>query len=247
MTASYCPARKAWAAGPGSYAEQVIIEASVAVPVPREVSSETAAALMLQGLTAHYLVASVHPVAEGETVLVHAGAGGVGLLLTQLAKSRGARVITTVSTAEKERLSREAGADEVIGYVDFAERVRELTGGAGVNVAYDGVGRSTFDGSLASLRRRGLLALFGAASGPVEPIDPQRLNVAGSVFLTRPMLAHYTATREELEWRAAELFTDVTAGRLNVRVGATYPLAQARQAHEDLEGRKTSGKVLLIP
>jgi NADPH2:quinone reductase len=213
---------------------------------------------MLQGMTAHYLVNSTYPVRQGDTVLVHAAAGGVGLLLVQLAKSRGARVIGTVSTAEKEARAREAGADEVIRYsaadedgnlirVDFSSEVRRLTDGVGVNVAYDGVGKDTFDGSLSVLRLRGMLVLFGASSGPVPPFDPQRLNAAGSVYLTRPRLGHYVATREELEWRAGELFAAIADGSLKVAIGARYPLSEARKAHEDLEGRRTTGKVLLIP
>ncbi|HET6501020.1 MAG TPA: quinone oxidoreductase [Amycolatopsis sp.] len=241
--------RVAWQGHRGSYAQRAIVPAQVAVRVPAEVSDETAAALMLQGVTAHYLVRSTYEVKRDDTVLVHAAAGGVGLLLVQLAKARGARVIGTVSTAEKEKLAREAGADEVIRYdqVDFAAVTRELTGGEGVPVVYDGVGKSTVDGSLASLRVRGLLALFGAASGPVPPIDPQRLNAGGSLFLTRPTSAHYVRTREELDWRAEELFQAVTSGALGVRIGGRYPLAQARQAHEDLQGRRTTGKLLLIP
>jgi NADPH2:quinone reductase len=241
--------RVAWASAPGSYAEQAVVPAPVAVHVPDEVPDETAAAILLQGITAHYLVASTFEVEPGHTILVHAAAGGVGLLLTQLAKARGARVIGTVSTAEKERLAREAGADEVIRYteLDFAEETRRLTGGEGVDVVYDGVGRTTVDASLASLKVRGLLALFGASSGPVPPIDPQRLNSGGSLYLTRPTAAHYTRTREELEWRADELFAAVSSGKLVVRVGGRYPLAEAREAHEDLQGRRTTGKLLLLP
>ncbi|CAL9401726.1 Quinone oxidoreductase 1 [Actinosynnema sp. ALI-1.44] len=241
--------RVAWAHAQGSYAEQAVVPAAAAVPVPDGVADETAAALMLQGMTAHYLVASTYPVQEGDTVLVHAAAGGVGLLLVQLAKARGARVIATVSTEAKEALAREAGADEVVRYdrVEFAPVVRELTGGAGVAAVYDGVGASTFDGSLASLKPRGYLVLFGASSGPVPPVDPQRLNQAGSVYLTRPSLGAYTATREELEWRARELFAAVESGALAVRIGGRYPLADARRAHEDLEGRRTTGKLLLLP
>lgn len=239
--------RVAWADAPGSYAEQVIVPAAAALPVPDGVELPTAAALLLQGLTAHYLTTSVYPVAAGDTVLVHAAAGGVGLLLTQLVRLRGGRVIATVSTTEKERLALEAGAEHIVGYEDFPERVRELTGGAGVAAVYDGVGRATFDGSLAALRTRGTLALYGAASGPVEPVDPQRLNSAGSVFLTRPKLADYVATREELEWRARELFDAVATGRVSVRIGGTYSLAEVQRAHIDLEGRRTTGKILLLP
>lgn len=239
--------RVAWAAAPGSYAEQVVVPAGVAVPVPDDVTVEIAAAAMLQGLTAHYLTTSVYPVAEGDWVLVHAGAGGVGLLLTQLARAKGARVIATVSTPEKEKLALAAGATAVVGYDDFPTEVRDLTEGAGVAVAYDGVGRATFDGSLDSLRIRGTLALFGAASGPVAPVDPQRLNSAGSVYLTRPTLVHFSTDRDELLWRAGELFAAIASGALDVRIGGSYPLADARQAHSDLEARRTAGKLLLTP
>lgn len=239
----------AWASAPGSYAQQVAVPATAAYKVPDGVDDETAAAAMLQGLTAHYLVTSTYAVKPGDTVLVHAAAGGVGLLLTQLAKARGGKVIGTVSTAEKEALAREAGADEVIRYTetDFAEAVSDLTGGVGVAVVYDGVGRDTFDKSMTSLARRGVLALFGASSGPVPPVDPQRLNAAGSVFLTRPTLVHHIATPEEFQWRCDELFSAISGGRISVRVGGRYPLADARTAHEDLEGRRTTGKLLLIP
>ena len=241
--------RVAWQGALGSYAARTVIPASIAVKVPEGVSLETAAATMLQGMTAHYLVASTFEVKPGHDVLVHAAAGGVGLLLTQLAKARGARVIGTVSTEEKEKLAREAGADDVIRYDrdDFAKLARELTNGEGVDVVYDGVGKDTVDGSLASLKIRGLLALFGAASGPVPPIDPQRLNSGGSLYLTRPTSAHYTRTREEIDWRSQELFDAIQAGELTVRIGGKYPLADARKAHEDLQGRRTTGKLLLIP
>jgi NADPH2:quinone reductase len=241
--------RVAWAMAPGSYAEQALVAAENAVKVPDDVDDRTAAAAPLQGMTAHYLVASTHPFQSGDTALVHAAAGGMGLLLTQMIKARGGRVLGTVSTDEKERLAREAGADEIVRYAqeDVASRVRQLTGGRGVDVVYDGVGRSTFDASLASLRPRGTLALFGAASGPVPPLDPQRLNSAGSVFLTRPSLGHHIADRAELDWRAGEVFGAISRGELDIRVGATYALEDARQAHEDLEGRRTTGKLLLIP
>lgn len=239
--------RVAWQGVPFSYAEQVSVPAAVAVPVPDPVSDEVAAALLLQGLTAHYLCTSTYAVQPGDVVLLHAGAGGVGLLLTQLVKARGGEVIATVGSPDKAELSRGAGADHVIGYDDVEETVRSVTGGTGVPVVYDGVGRATFDRSLASLRRRGTMVLYGAASGPVPPVDPQRLNSGGSLFLTRPTLGHYVATREELTWRAGELFDAVVAGDLSVRVGATYPLAEARAAHEALEGRRTTGKVLLLP
>jgi NADPH2:quinone reductase len=241
--------RVAWSQSLGSYAEQAVVRAGDAVPVPDGVDDDTAAALLLQGLTAHYLVASTYPVQKGDTVLVHAAAGGVGLLLVQLAKARGARVIGTVSTEAKEALARQAGADEVIRYdlTDFAPEVRRLTDGVGVAAVYDGVGATTFDGSLASVKPRGVLALFGASSGAVPPVDPQRLNQAGSVYLTRPSLGAHVATREELEWRAGELFAAIADGSLTVRIGGRYPLAEARRAHEDLEGRRTTGKLLLVP
>ncbi|WP_329059105.1 quinone oxidoreductase family protein [Amycolatopsis sp. NBC_01480] len=241
--------RVAWQGSLGSYAARKRVPADGAVKVPEGVSDEVAAAAMLQGMTAHYLVRSTYEVKEGDDVLVHAAAGGVGLLLVQLAKARGARVIGTVSTEEKAQLARGAGADHVIRYdrEDFAAVTRELTGGEGVAVVYDGVGKDTVDGSLASLKIRGLLALFGAASGPVPPIDPQRLNSGGSLFLTRPSSGHYLRTREELDWRAGELFQAVLDGSLDIRIGGRYPLAEARQAHEDLQGRKTTGKLILVP
>ena len=239
--------RVAFAEGKGTYAEFTLVEADKAVPVPEGVSFETAAALPLQGMTAHYLINTTFTVQLGQTVLTHAGAGGVGLLLIQLLKARGARVITTVSTDDKEALAREAGADEVLRYEGFDTAVRELTNGVGVDVVYDGVGRATFDGSLASLRKRGTLVLFGAASGPVPAFDPQRLAAAGSVHLTRPKLLDHLLTVEERRWRSSEVFAAVVDGSLKVRIGATYPLAAAAQAHEDLEARKTTGKVLLVP
>ena len=241
----------AWADSPDSYAEFVRVKVARAIPVPDGVGLDVAAALPLQGLTAHYLATSTYPVQAGDTILVHAGAGGVGLLLTQLATARGARVITTVSTAEKEQLSRAAGAAEVIRYdllkdltAELPGLVRELAGG-GLPVVYDGVGRSTFDASLACLRPRGLMVLFGASSGPVPPFDLQRLNAGGSLYVTRPTLGHYIATTEELRGRAGELFAAVQAGTLQVRIGARFPLAEARGAHEALEGRATTGKVIL--
>jgi NADPH2:quinone reductase len=240
----------AWAGSPGSYAERAVVPAAQAVPVPRGVDIEIAGGCLLQGMTAHYLLVSVHAVQPGDTVLIHAAAGGMGLLLTQLATARGGRVIGTVSTAEKERLAREAGAAEVIRYTevdDLAGEVRRLTGGDGVAAVYDGVGATTFDASLASLRRRGMLALFGAASGPVPSVDPQRLNSAGSVFLTRPKLADYVATRKELIWRAGEVFGAILDGSLGIRIGGRYPLAEAGRAHQDLQSRRTTGKLLLLP
>jgi NADPH2:quinone reductase len=244
-----------WVAGSeGSYVERARVLAEQVVPVPDGVPAETAAALLLQGITAHYLVRSTFVVRPGHDVLVHAGAGGVGLLLTQLAVAAGARVITTVSTDAKEALSRAAGAADVVRYDRMADLgrelpavVRDLTGGHGVHVVYDGVGAATFDGSLASLRRRGTLVLFGGASGPVPPFDPMRLEAEGSLYLTRPTIRHYAADRDELLWRARELFDAVLAGRLDVRVGARYPLAEAAEAHRALEGRATTGKVLVVP
>lgn len=241
--------RVAWAHVPGSYAEFVSVPAAKAVRVPHGVSFEIAAAIMLQGMTAHYLVNSTFALAPGNVALVHAGAGGVGLLLTQLAKARGATVITTVSTDEKEALSRAAGADHVVRYasVDFAKEVRRLTGGTGVHVVYDSVGKTTFTGSLDSLRVRGMLVLYGGSSGQVPPLDPQTLSQKGSLFLTRPTLANYIAQRSELEARAHDLFEAVLSGELKVRIGHTYPLSEAPRAHAELEGRKTTGKLLLIP
>jgi NADPH:quinone reductase len=242
--------RVAWANTLGGYAELAAIPADDAAPVPDGVSDEAAVGAALQGMTAHYLLHDSHPVRAGEDVLVHAAAGGVGLLLTQWATRLGARVIATVSTAEKEELARGAGAAEVIRYTeveDLAAEVRALTGGAGVAAVYDGVGRDTFDASLASLARRGILVLFGASSGPVPPVDPQRLNAAGSLFLTRPKLHDHIATRDELTARAAAVYAAVAAGELDVRIGHRYPLAEARTAHEDLQGRRTTGKLLLQP
>jgi NADPH2:quinone reductase len=238
--------RVAWAAAPGSCAERVAVPAKAAVPIPDGVSSELAAAATLQGMTAHYLCVSTYPVQEGDDVLVHAAAGGVGLLLTQMVKQRGGRVIATTSTPEKAELARGAGADETIGYDGFAERVRELTGGEGVAVVYDGIAKDTFDGSLAALRRRGMLVLYGQASGPVPPYDLEQLR-KGSLYVTRPGLPDYVATREELLWRAGEVFDWIAEGKLDVRIGERYALADARRAHEDLEARRTTGKLLLVP
>jgi len=240
--------RVAWADAPGSYAELVRVPARVAVPVPDGVPATQAASALLQGMTAHYLVESTYAAQPGDTILVHAGAGGVGLLLTQLAVAKGVRVITTVSSDEKEELSRGAGAAEVLRYGDdLPEQVRALTGGDGVAAVYDGVGAATFEASLASLRIRGTLALFGAASGPVPPFDLQRLNPAGSLFVTRPTLAHHVRTRDELLWRAGDVFTALAGGALHVRVGATYPLDEAARAHSDLAGRRTTGSIVLLP
>jgi NADPH2:quinone reductase len=238
--------RVAWISAPGSYAEQVVVDADKVVPVPGGVSDEVAAAL-LQGITAQYLTTATHEVREGENVLVHAAAGGLGLLLTQLVAMRGGRVIATTSNEEKAELAREAGAGEVIGYEGFAERVRELTDGRGADVVYDGVGAATFDDSLASLRPRGTMVLAGAASGRVPPFDPMRLENGGSLYLTRPSIRHYTATRDELLARAADVFGWIAEGRVDVRIGGRYPLEAARRAHEDLAGRRTTGKIVLIP
>ena len=237
--------RVCWWTAQGSYAEQVVVETRQAVPVPDDSSDELAAAVILQGLTAHYLVTSARPIESGDAVLVHAVAGGVGLLVTQLVKERGGRVIGTASTEEKAAIARAAGADEVIGYDGFAERARELTGGSGVAVVYDGIGRATFDGSLAALRPRGTVILFGMASGPPEPMDVFRL-FGDSLYLTMTSLGTYTATREELLSRAADVFAWLREGRLDVRL-TTYPLGQAAQAHEELEGRRTTGKLVLVP
>jgi len=235
----------------GGYAEFSTAPAFLTAKVPAGVSSDVAASALLKGLTAHYLLKSVYPVQGGDNVLMHAGAGGVGLILTQWAHHLGARVITTVSTPEKERLSRQAGAHEVLPYPEdpdeFGRRIRGLTGGAGVEAVYDGVGATTFDASLASLAVRGTLALFGGASGPVPPVDPQRLNTAGSVFLTRPTLAHFIRTGDEFSWRATELFDAIGSGAVNIEVGGRYPLSEAARAHEYLEGRKTSGSIVLLP
>jgi NADPH2:quinone reductase len=238
--------RVGWSDASAGYAERVVVNAARAVPVPDGVSAEVAAAVLLQGMTAHYLSAATYAVRDGDAVLVHAAAGGVGLLLTQMAKIRGGRVIATTSTEEKAELARGAGADEVIGYGGFAERVRELTGGEGVAAAYDGVGKATFDDSLACLRPRGYMVLYGAASGRPAPVSPERL-FARSLYLTRPSLKHYTATREELLERAGAVFGWIAEGRLGVRIGERYPLEAARQAHEDLEARRTTGKLLLLP
>ncbi len=240
--------RVAWTNTPGSYAEQVVVPADQTVPVPDGVADELAVGALLQGMTAWMLVHTTYPVQAGDDVLVHAAAGGVGLLLTQLATGLGARVIGTVSTAEKEQLARAAGAAEVLRYSDdLAAQVRDLTGGAGVAVAYDGVGKATFDASMDSLRRRGMLVLYGAASGPVPPVDPQRLNAGGSLYLTRPTLFHHIGTREELLATAGSVYAEVAAGRLDVRIGHRYPLEEAHKAHEDLQARRTTGKLVLIP
>ena len=237
----------AWAEGPGSYAEQVAIPAEAAVPVPAGIDLKVAAAAMLQGLTAHYLCHSTFPVTEGTVTVVHAAAGGVGLLLTQMIKRLGGTVIGTTSSAPKAALAREAGADHVTTYDEFPRVVREVTGGRGADVVFDGVGKATFDGSLSVLHPRGMMVLFGGSSGQVPPFDLQRLNSGGSLYVTRPTLAHYIADRAELEWRARDLFGAIAGGELSVRIGAEYPLADAPRAHEDLASRKSTGKLLLIP
>lgn len=233
----------------GSYAEYAIVPVRRLVPIPNAVEVRVAAAAMLQGLTAHYLTHSTYPLQPGDTALIHAAAGGVGLLLVQMAKRRGGRVIGTVSTRQKADLARQAGADEVILYteVDFETETRRLTNGQGVNVVYDSVGQTTFDKSLNSLAPRGYLALYGQSSGPVPPLNPQVLSAKGSLYLTRPNLMHYTLDRAELLKRAGDLFDWIIAGTLTVRIDATFPLAEAAVAHRCLEERKTAGKVLLIP
>ncbi len=241
--------RVAWAGLFGAYAGQAAVSAARLVKLPDGVSARQGAAAMLQGMTAHYLATGTHALSPGETCLVHAGAGGVGLLLTQIAKRRGARVFTTVSTEEKARRSRDAGADATIDYTkqDFEAEVKRLTGGMGVDVVYDSVGKTTFEKGLASLRPRGLMALFGQSSGPVPPLDPQVLSRGGSLFLTRPTLGHYTASRAELLARAGDVLAWVADGSLRLTIEREFPLADAADAHRALEGRHTVGKVLLIP
>jgi NADPH2:quinone reductase len=239
--------RVVWNTAQGSYAERVQMPARAAVPVPAGISSETAAAVFLQGVTAQYLATSTYPVGDGDVAVVHAAAGGVGLLLTQIVKLRGGRVIATTSSDEKAALARAAGADETISYDGFAERVRELTDGQGASVVFDGVGQATFDESLAALRRRGMMVLYGAASGPVPPVDPIRLQNRGSLYLTRPSLGDYVAERAELAARAEAVFGWILAGQLEVRIGGRFPLADARRAQDDLEARRTTGKLLLTP
>ncbi len=241
--------RVAYAMQVGSYAEYAVLPAWKLVPVPEGVDLEIAAAVMLQGMTAHYLARSTVPLERGKRVLVHAAAGGVGLLLTQMAKLGGATVYGTVSTEEKAELAKQAGADEVIRYTekDFAEEVSRVTEGKGVDVVYDSVGKDTFDASMKCLGPRGFLVLFGQSSGAVPPVDPQRLNAGGSLYLTRPTLGHYIATPDELRGRAGDLFEWIEAGQLDVRIGEKHPLGNAGEAHERLTGRKTTGKVLLVP
>jgi NADPH:quinone reductase len=237
--------RLVWSGGKASYAERVAIERSKAVAIPDGVATDVAVAALLQGMTAYYLAHDSYPIADGDWVLVHAAAGGVGLLLTQIAKLRGGRVIATVSSDAKAELAQEAGADEVIGYDGFAARAKELSGG-GVAAVYDGVGKTTFLEGFKALRPTGRMILYGSASGRPDPVDPQTLEAGGSLYVQRPTLATYTRTPELLRERAAALFALVERGELTVRIGATYPLAEARQAHEDLEARRTTGKLLLV-
>lgn len=241
--------RVAWCHATGTYAEYAVAPFSQLIALPENISTRQAAAALLQGMTAHYLAHSTYAIRPGDDVLIHAGAGGVGLLLIQMAKRLGARVLTTVSTGEKAALARHAGADEVILYTqeDFVARVKQLTGGRGLPVVYDSVGKSTFEGSLACLRPRGLLALYGGSSGAVPPFDLIQLSTRGSLFVTRPTMKDYTATRAELEQRSGDVLRWVAEGNLKLRIEHTYPLSEAQQAHRDLEGRKTTGKVLLIP
>ncbi|CAN1570167.1 Qor NADPH,quinone reductase and related Zn-dependent oxidoreductases [Mycobacteriaceae bacterium] len=235
----------------GAYAEYCIAPADFVAYVPESVQSDVVASALLKGMTAHYLIKSVYQVQPRDLILVHAGAGGVGLILTQWATTLGARVITTASTPEKAETSRQAGAVEVLDYPDdpneFGARVRELTNSHGVAAVYDGVGASTFDASLASLAVRGTLALFGAASGPVPPVDPQRLSAAGSVSLTRPSLVHFVRTPDEFAWRAGEVLDAIAEGSISITVGGRYPLAESHRAHSDLEARRTTGSVVLLP
>jgi NADPH:quinone reductase len=239
--------RVVWSAAQGSYADQVAVDANRVVPIPDQVPSEVAAAVLLQGMTAHYLTTDTFAVEPGDDVLVHAAAGGVGLLLTQIVKLRGGRVIATTSTPEKAELARGAGADETIGYEDLPGRIRELTNGEGVAVVYDGIGKSTFEDSLSSLKRRGYMVLYGAASGQPSPIAPSRLQAGGSLFLTRPTLRDYTATRADLLRRGSEILGWVADGKIDVRIGGRYALEEAERAQKDLSERATTGKLILSP
>ena len=241
--------RVAYSSRLGSYAEYAAVPADRLVKIPDELDFEQAAAAMLQGMTAHYLLHSSYPLQKGQTALIHAAAGGVGLLLVQMAKTIGGRVIATAGTKEKAQLARDAGADECIVYTeaDFETETKRLTNNEGVHVVYDGVGKATFDKDLNVLRPRGYLVLFGGSSGAVPPFDLIKLSQKGSLFITRPTLGHYTATREELEWRAGDVLGAIARGELKLRIHKTYPLADAAQAHRDLEGRKTTGKLLLKP
>jgi NADPH:quinone reductase len=241
--------RVAWCGIPGTYATLAVAPAARLIKIPDAISTQQAAAAILQGMTAHYLLHSTYPVQRGQTILIHAGAGGTGLLLIQLAKRIGARVITTVSTDEKAALARAAGADEVVFYTreELVARVKEITAGAGLPVVFDSVGKSTFEQSLQCLKPRGMLVLFGGASGAVPPFDLIRLSTMGSLYVTRPTLKDYVSTRADLEARANDIFGWVADGSLNIRIGHSYPLADAAQAHRELEGRKTTGKLLLLP
>ncbi|HVI07118.1 MAG TPA: quinone oxidoreductase, partial [Candidatus Binatia bacterium] len=241
--------RVAWSGQLGSYAEYAVVAADRLVPIPPGVTEEQAAAAMLQGMTAQYLSHDTFPLQRGQTALIHAAAGGVGLLLVQMARNLGARVIATTSTAEKAKLAREAGADEVILYtqVDFESETKRLTSGHGVDVVYDSVGKTTFEKGLNVLRPRGMMVLFGASSGAVPPFDLIALSQKGSLYVTRPSLANYIASREELVARSSAVFNMIAAGKLKLRIEHKYPLAEAQQAHRELEGRKTTGKMLLIP
>lgn len=239
----------ATASGAGGYAEYAIAPSAKLVHIPPGISLKLAAAVMLQGMTAHYLAMSTYPLKPGDTALVHAAAGGVGQLLVQIAKKCGARVIATVSSEEKAQIAREAGADDIIQYTsaDFEEETKRLTGGKGVEVVYDGVGKTTFSQGLNCLKPRGYMVLYGQASGPVDPINPQILNQKGALFLTRPTLGYYILTRDELNQRVNDLFRWIKAGDLNVRIDREFAMKEARAAHEYMEGRSTKGKVLLVP
>ncbi len=241
--------RVAWSGTLGSYAEYVAAAEEHLVPVPAAITDEQAAAAMMHGLTAHYLVNDAHKLKAGETALVHAAAGGVGLLVVQLAHAIGARVIGTVSSNEKAKLAREAGADEVIVFTrqDFETEVKRLTDGKGVEVVYDGVGKATFEKNLNVMKLRGMLVLYGMSSGPVPPVDPAKLSEKGSLYIARTTLAHFTATREELIARTSALFGMIAEGRVKLLIAKKYPLVEAAQAHRDMEGRQTAGKLLLVP
>jgi len=241
--------RVAWSGLQGAYAEYAAVAADRLVPIPQGVSDQQAAAAMLQGMTAQYLLYDAHPLKQGQTALIHAAAGGVGLLLVQMAHNIGARVIATVSTEEKAKMAQDAGADEIILYTqaDFEAETKRLLVGKGVDVVYDSVGKTTFEKGLNVLRPRGMMVLFGGSSGAVPPFDPIVLTQKGSLFLTRPSLGNYIATREELVARSSAVFSMITAGKLKLRIQHTYPLSEAQRAHRDLEGRKTTGKLLLIP
>ncbi len=241
--------RVAWSGTLGSYAEYLAVPEEHLVPIPDSISDEQATAAMVHGLTAHYLVNDAHKLKAGETALIHAAAGGVGLLLVQIARAAGARVIGTVSSDDKGKLAREAGADEVIVFTrqDFEVEVKRLTAGTGVDVVYDGVGKSTFEKNLNVMRLRGMLVLYGMSSGAVPPVDPAKLSEKGSLYMARTTLAHFTATREELLARTSDLFRMISEGTLKLRIAKKYPLAAAPQAHQDMESRKLSGKFVLVP